>query len=264
MILELFRQEWLKLFSRPLWYGLLAIAPAVQVLRMLAMHFSAPETTLDVVSAPTLWAEGMAWGLRLVAYLVLVLGALGFSEEFTQGTVKTMLTLPLTRRMWFAGKLVTQIVLAAAMVLLCALVGLLLTLAMAGWPDVVREGLLIVSAGEAFAQMLGAVGLTMLLSLPLCAFALWVGLHVTSSGVAVAVAILAATILELATGLFGMGRYLFLAHFHAPVAIVSRLGQGFPVRWEPVFTWGLGVGLLTFVVFAGWGVWRLERMDIDR
>jgi ABC-type transport system involved in multi-copper enzyme maturation permease subunit len=260
---ELWRQEMIKLFSQRYPYLLLGLVLAVQAARILSLYLTPPETTLDQVSAPQLWADGMAWALRLLVYLLLVLGAMAFSREFSLGTAKTVLVLPLSRRRWFAAKLLLVLGVAWAALVLSALLGAALVAFTTGWGPVVREGLAIHSAGEVGEAVVWAVALTAVLIVPLCAFSLWIGLFFASSGAAVGVAVLSGTVLELLAGTVGWGRFLFLAQLHRPVELVGRLGRGLPFRWEPLLGEGIAVAAVSFLVFAGWGLLRLERMDIN-
>ena len=262
MLSELIRQEVIKLFTRRYVYLLLALPPVLLAARLLAMHLSPPETTMDVPTSLQFWAEAMMWGLRLSGYVLLVLGAMSFSQEFSLGTVKAVLTLPVSRSGWYAAKGATLLGVAWLLLAVNALLAWGLTWLLVGWQGVTREGLVLLSGGQAFAQAALALGLTALLLAPLCAFALWLGLYFSSSGAAVGVAVLAGTVGELAAGLFGAGRYLFLSQLYRPLEVVERMGRGLSGRWEQVWLWGLAVGVVSLLVFGLWGWRRFERLDI--
>jgi ABC-2 type transport system permease protein len=262
MIAELFRQEALKLFSQRYPWLLLAVLAALQTARTLVAALQPPATALDLVSAPQAWADGMGWALRLLVFVVLVVGAMGFSHEFSLGTAKTLLVLPLRRGQWFAAKLLSVVALAWAVLLACALLGAVLVAFTTGWGDVVRAGVVMHPAASYWRELLGALALTAVFLLPLAAFALLVGLHFSSSGAAVGVAVLLGTVLESGAGLLDAGRYLFIFHLHRPLELVAKLGKGLAYRWEPELSLGLPVTLASFAVLALWGWLRLERMDV--
>ncbi len=262
MIVELTRQEFTKVFSHKYPYLLVALVLAVQVVRMLATALTPPETTLDIVTGPQLWAQGVGMGLRFGVYLLLVIGAMAFSQEFSQGTVKTVLVLPVQRWQWCSAKLLFLVL--VAMALLASIVGLavLIVAFTLGWGDVIREEVVLYTSGEVWRHILLAVGLTAVFLLPVCAFGQLIGIYFSSSGAAVGTALLVGIILEAAAGLGGFGRYVFLYHLHRPVAVVEKLGKGLPFKWDGVAGWGLAACLITFLVLSIWQVWRLERMDI--
>jgi hypothetical protein len=127
----------------------------------------------------------------------------------------------------------------------------------------VREGVRVYTAGQVARHVVAAVGMTALLMAPLCAFSLLIGLHFSSSGAAVGVAVILGVILEAAVNLVDVAaRYVFFYYLARPLAIVGRLGRGMPYQWEPVLTWGLGVGAVSFAVFTVWLLVRLDRMDV--
>jgi hypothetical protein len=141
--------------------------------------------------------------------------------------------------------------------------GAIVTGLTAGWGAVVREGVTLYTGAQVAQHVLFAVGLTVVLLIPLCVASLLIGLHFSSSGSAVGVAVILGVILEAAVNLVdAASRYVFFYHLSRPFALVSRLGRGMPFQWEPVLTWGLGVALVSFFVFAGWLLVHLERMDI--
>lgn len=260
---ELTRQEAVKLLTQRFPWFLAAVVLLLQAASMLSTALRPPESSLDVLTGAQLWADGAGLGLRLTAFLVLVLGAMSFSRELSLGTAKTMLVLPITRMQWATAKLLCLFLVAAALVLLVTLLGAALVAVTPGWGAVVREGVTLYSAGQVAAHVLLAVALTFLLILPLCAGSLLIGLHFSSSGAAVGVAVILGVVLEAGVNLADFAaRYVFFYYLFRPFALVARLGRGMPFQWQPVFTWGLGVALISFSVFTAWLLLRLERMDI--
>ena len=62
MIWELCRQEGIKLFTQKYPYFLLGLILVVQAGVMIFTATTPPETTLDVVTGPQLFAKGAGWG----------------------------------------------------------------------------------------------------------------------------------------------------------------------------------------------------------
>ena len=263
MIFELCRQEAIKLFSNRYPYLLLGIIFAVQAAYMIAHAASPPETTLDELTAPQLWADGAAVALRLELFIVLVLGAMGFSQEFAQGTVKTVLTLPIRRVQWVAAKLLSLALLSWAILLVFSLLGIAIVAFALGWGDVTRSGVLLYHQSEVWKSLLAAVGLTAIFLLPVCAFALLVSAFFSSSGAAVGVALVLAIVLEFGLGLLDRSaKFVFLHHLQVPVSTLGKMGKGLPFDWSDTLTWGVPVTLISTAVLAGWLAVRMERMDI--
>lgn len=262
MIGELWRQEAIKLLSQKYPYLLMAVTVLLPVVRMLVLALTPPRSSLDVVSGPQLWAEGMEWSLRVMVFVVLVIGAMAFSREFSLGTARTVLMLPVSRTAWLTAKLLWVAALTWSLLLACCALYAAIVAATVGWGDVAREGLVIYAAGTFWWHISLSIGLTAVFLLPVCAFALVLGLHFNSSGAAVGVAVLLGIVLESVSGLLDAGRYVFLFHLHRPVALVGKLGRGLPFTWETELTLGLATTLTWFALLMLWGWMRLVRMDI--
>lgn len=262
MILTLCRQEAVKLLSHRYPFVLFGSVLVFQVARMLVSALNPPETTLDIVTGPQLWAQGMGVGLRFGTYLLLVFGAMGFSQEFSLGTVKTILVLPVRRWNWAAAKLLFLVLLALGMLLIMAAVGIAVVALTTGWNGVIREEIVLYGAGTVWRELSVALALTFVFMLPLCALSLLIGIHFTSSGAAVGTALLLGIGVEAAVGLSGHGRFIFLYHLHRPIGIIEKIGKGLPYQWESIIFWGLGSSLIAFALFSLWTALRLERMDI--
>jgi len=263
MIGALCKHEFTKIFSHRYPVLLFAAVLGLEAARILSSALSPPETTLEIITAPQLWAEGVSLGLRFGTYLLLVLGAMSISQEFSLGTAKTVLVLPMRRWEWAIAKLIFLIIIA--LIILVGIVGLaaVLVSATVGWGPVVREGVEMYSSAAVWVEIYRAIGLTFLFFLPVCAFALLVGLYFTSSGAAVGTSLLLGIGLEAAVGLSGTGKYFFLYHLHRPVAILEKMGKGLPFQWNDLLTWGVGTTLGSFVVLVAWLVFRLEKMDVS-
>jgi ABC-type transport system involved in multi-copper enzyme maturation permease subunit len=262
MLLELVRQEAVKLFSQRFVYVLLTLVLLSQTGRMIGLALTPTETALDVLTPPQLWAEGASLGLRFASYVVLILGAMGFSQEFALGTVKTMLVLPLQRWQWALAKQLFLCAIGAGLVLLVVLLSTVLTAVTTGMGGVVREGLELYAPGAVWGAMAVATMLTIVLVLPLCAMALLIGLYFTASGAAVGVAIVLGIVLEIAANLLPWHQAFFLSHLYAPFGLVLRMGRGMPFQWETLLTWGIGSSLVSLAILCGWIIIKLQRMDV--
>jgi ABC-type transport system involved in multi-copper enzyme maturation permease subunit len=263
MIFELCRQEAIKLFSNRYPYLLLGIVFAVQAAYMIAHAATPPETTLDELTAPQLWADGAGVALRLELFIVLVLGAMGFSQEFAQGTVKTVLTLPIRRVEWVAAKFLSLTLLSWGLLLGFSLLGTVIVAFTVGWGDVVRGGVLLYTESQVWWSLATAVALTAVYLLPACAFALLISAFFNSSGAAVGVALVLAIVLEFGLGLLDQSaKFVFLQHLQVPVGYMGKMGKGLPYEWSDTLRWGLPVTLATTALLTGWLAARMERMDI--
>ena len=262
MIGELARQEGIKLFSQKYPYLLAALVIAVEAAYMIVTAMKPAETSLDVVTAPQLWAQGLGWGLRFEVYAILVIGGMGISREFSLGTVKTVLILPIRRYQWILAKLLGLVLLSWSLLIVVVGLGLVIAAISPGWGDVLRDGVRLYTAGQVWGNLALASGLTFVFMLPVCAFALLISSFFSSSGAAVGVTLLLGIVLETVTEMLDLGTWLFIHHLYRPFAMIEKLGKGLPFRWGETAAWGSTVALVTFVIFAGLLIFRMGRVDI--
>lgn len=262
MIGELCRQEGIKLFAHKYPYLMIGLVLAVEVAYLVVTALQPPENALRVLTPPQLWAEGVGWGLRLGVYAILVVGAMGISREFSLGTVKTVLVLPVHRYQWVLAKLIALLLFAWGLLLAIVAIGFAIVALTTGWGDVVRAGVQLHSAGAVAGHVAIATLLTAAFLLPVCAFALAVGAQFHSSGAAVGMTLLVGIVLESGAEMADGGKWLFFHHLYRPFAQIVKMGKGLPFQWSDTAAWGLGVGAVSFAILAGWLFLRMERMDI--
>jgi len=101
--------EFLKLFSQPFLYITLVVVVAstlgAEVFRPI---FSGQrETVWKTFGAVQLFAYGFQFGLKIATYALLIFSSMMFAGEFDRGTIKNLLTRPITRLDFFIAKCVT-------------------------------------------------------------------------------------------------------------------------------------------------------------
>jgi ABC-2 type transport system permease protein len=101
--------EFLKLFSQPFLY----ITLVVVVVSTLGAEVFRPifsgqrETMWKTFGAVQLFAYGFQFGLKIATYVLLIFSSMMFAGEFDRGTIKNLLTRPITRLDFFIAKCVT-------------------------------------------------------------------------------------------------------------------------------------------------------------
>ncbi|HTF57800.1 MAG TPA: ABC transporter permease [Planctomycetota bacterium] len=109
-VIRLTRAELLKLVHHPFFIVALVILATVTILGAWAFE---PKTTLW--SGPhtlLLFALGAKAGLKIASFLLVIFGSLFFAGEFDKGTIKLLLTRPVTRTEVFLAKCLTGLMLA--------------------------------------------------------------------------------------------------------------------------------------------------------
>jgi ABC-type transport system involved in multi-copper enzyme maturation permease subunit len=114
---RLVRAEFIKLASQPFLYlGLILIAAATILLERLGPLFHAqPETVWRSYHSVQLFAYGFDWGLKIAEFVLVIFSAMMFAGEFDRGTIKNLLTRPITRTDLFAAKCLTVLALGVGL-----------------------------------------------------------------------------------------------------------------------------------------------------
>ena len=123
-LLRLTRAELIKLTSHPFFYvstSLIVLATVVGALMLREER----ETVWRSYNAIAVFAGGAKVGLKLATFVVLIFGSMLFSGEFDKGTIKILLTRPITRTDLFLSKSIVALGLALFMT------GLVLAVALA-------------------------------------------------------------------------------------------------------------------------------------
>lgn len=114
-LLRLSRVELLKLVHHPFFPLALILLAAATLLGAWAQSdlFGSKPTVWRGPHAMLLFAWGAKSGLKMASFLLVVFGSLFFAGEFDKGTIKLLLTRPVTRTEVFLAKSLTGLALAA-------------------------------------------------------------------------------------------------------------------------------------------------------
>ena len=108
---RLARVEGLKVVHHPFLPVALAILAAVTLLA--AWAFETKTTVWSRPHALLLFALGAKSGLKIASFLLVIFGSLSIAGEFDKGTIRLLLTRPVTRTEVFIAKCLTGLALAA-------------------------------------------------------------------------------------------------------------------------------------------------------
>ena len=108
---RLVRVELVKLTAHPFFVISLAL---VLLTTLLAGWVTAASSTTDWhrPHAVDIFAGASKWGIKLVSYVVLISGAMLFAGEFDRGTIKLLLTRPITRGEIFTAKALSSAIIS--------------------------------------------------------------------------------------------------------------------------------------------------------
>ncbi|MHC4605555.1 MAG: ABC transporter permease [Planctomycetota bacterium] len=233
----------------------------------LALH-GKEETVWRGFHAYQLFAYGLAPGLKIATFLVLIYTCMLFAGEFDRGTIKLLLTRPVTRTDLFLAKCATAVLVTAFFTGLAICVSLIFGLSRGElgpvWDD---QSYTISSTFQAIQDH--AVKAVLLVLLPTLAAA-FLGLLISSltesSGYAVAGGLVFYIVLDSAVSFLSKGAASWFFNYYPGRALeaLGRFAEGTSERWGDVMRgWGPAlVPLITAAVFAAAAFVRFRSRDI--
>ncbi len=231
--------ELLKLFAQPFLYISLAVLLGLTI----SFEIGAPlvtgqkESVWRTYHSVQLFAYGFKGGLKIATFVLLIFSSMMFAGEFDRGTIKNLLTRPITRLEFFISKCLTVTGLAVLLFGFVFFVGAAYALWRGNlgpvWDD---SGYMIQRSAE---EILGHARKALMMSFLSFLAAGFLGILVSnlteSSGYAVAISLVVFLAGDLVTGMLGdrIKRDVFL--YYAPYAMekLSQLGEGTTTRWNP-------------------------------
>ncbi len=242
---RLVRAELLKLSAQPFLYvALLVLAASTILSEILQPVFAGQqETVWRPFNAIQLFAYGFRFGLRIATYVLLIFSAMMIAGEFDRGTIKNLLTRPVTRTDFFLAKAVTVILLAVFLFVFVLYVALAWGLGRGDLGPVWAEDHYIMIRGydEILLFARKAVLMSFLPFLAVGFLGLLVSNWTESSGYAVAIALVLYIAAGIIVGMLSPQVQLnvFLHYASYPLEKLAGISQGGTEHWNAEIEKGL-------------------------
>lgn len=231
--------EFLKLFSQPFLYITLGVVIAstlgAEVFRPI---FSGQrETVWRSFGAVQLFAYGFQFGLKIATFVLLIFSSMMFAGEFDRGTIKNLLTRPITRLDFFVAKCVTvsglAVMLFATVFYVSAVYALWRGDVGPVWDD--SQFIIQRSAHEILAHARKAVLMSFLSFLAAGFLGILVSNLTESSGYAVSFGLGLFLVADLGTGMLldRAKQKMFMYYPTYAFEKLAQFGEGTTTRWNP-------------------------------
>ena len=200
------------------------------------------------------------WGVGLV--LIVILGASTVAGEAGSGTLKSVLTRPVTRIDFVASKMAFLFIAVASLVLATLILGLILGGAFYGLGNVGERNYVIHSRIDMLSNMIYAYGLLVLPLFAISTVALFFSVVIKGVGGAIGASLGAYFVLNLLRGFPRLGDYTINTYINYPLEMVGGMAVGLPPVWSPWLYKCLAASLAYIVAFGGASVLIFHRKDI--
>jgi ABC-2 type transport system permease protein len=231
--------EFLKLFSQPFLYiALIAVLASTAGAEFLTPIFRGQRETLwKTFNSVQLFAYGFQFGLKIATYVLLIFSSMMFAGEFDRGTIKNLLTRPITRLDFFIAKCVTvaglAVMLFGVIFYAAAFQALLRGDVGAVWDD--SQYIIQRSPGEILGHARKAVLMSFLSFLAAGFLGILVSNLTESSGYAVASGLVLFLVADLGTGMLldRAKQKMFMYYPAYAFEKLAQFGEGTTTRWNP-------------------------------
>lgn len=267
---RLVRAEILKLTHHPFFAVSLPLIVLATVLGAL-LFGEEQEGVWRAPSAIAVFAGGAKVGLQLATFVVLIFGAMLFAGEFDRGTVKILLTRPITRTDLYAAKSAVAVLLSLFLIALVLYVALAVGCAKGELGPVWDNETY--NSNTSYGALLGHVRRALVMSIvPILAAALlgaFLSNLVESSGFAIAMTLTLFLVTdEILLRAFRAAevRKWFFNHYPSyALDVLRRFAGGYAAKWDDLYVAGapsIAVPLASLLVFAAGGYLVFRRRNI--
>ncbi|MBI4566363.1 MAG: ABC transporter permease [Planctomycetes bacterium] len=269
-IARLTRVELMKLVRHPFFWISLALLVAATLLGAWGqtVFSGAKETVWRPHNAIQLFAYGAKLGVKMASFILVIFGAMLFAGEFDRGTIKILLTRPVTRTELFLAKGVTGFLLALFLFALVLALSFGYGCAHGELGPVWDTENYLTQSSEA--QLADHAWRAVRLSAPAIVAAVFLGIAVStlveSSGFAVAIALTLFIGVDLALGFLGThaARYVFSLYPSYALDVLRGYAEGKSTMWRPELVrhtyWSVPLASAGASSLLGYAVFRLRNI----
>lgn len=230
--------EFLKLYSQPFLYISLFVVLVFAFLSEILqpMIGGQRETVWKTFNSVQLFAYGFKTGLKIATYVLLIFSSMMFAGEFDRGTIKNLLTRPITRLDFFIAKCLTVTGLAVLLFGFVFYVSLIYALGRGDLGPVWDDSQYIIqrSTQEILAHARKAVFMSFLSFLAAGFLGILVSNLTESSGYAVAIGLVVFLVADLGTGMLleRAKQKMFMYYPSYALEKLSQFSEGTTTRWN--------------------------------
>ena len=253
-----------KMIRNKLFWLLPAILVVFVMLLWSSLRFATSEDFIGIASGFYLSTALLGPATMVVAILAVIAIGISIGDEFASGTIKYVLTKPVSRTEWFLGKILSISIIAIGLFLLSVLLCLALAQITYGFSDLAEKEYLSYPRDHLFEDLFISIGLSVL---PVIV-ALVIGGAITLITERAAIAILVCLGFGLVSTLLGnfktISIFLWQTYLTLPLAQTEAIAQGLRPEWlwNDLSYWAIAVPIITALIFIYLGVMILRKKEI--
>jgi len=202
-----------------------------------------------------------SWTLKFSPVLMIVAVML-LSTEKTYGTLKTVLTRPVSRTEFILSKVITVFLITVAAIAVIALVAFLTGLLFFGLEDIKEGDYVLYTWQNTVLNFILAYIISVLPVFVLCMLGFFISTFIKETGAAIGASIGIYLLLWIVSQYEPVSKFLFTAFLAFPFDIVGEMAKGLTISWKPGIYHLLLNNALYSVLFIGLSIVNFNRKDI--
>ena len=268
-ISRLIRAEFVKLTSQ--WFFYIAICLTASIVP-LAIYLQTPsnEGGYAQLNAIQLFAYGAKYGLKVASLFVVIFASMIFAGEFDKGTIKCILTRPVTRTDVFIAKSITALLLSAILVAIALYVSLLYGMMRGELGHIWDTDFYHIKT--AYSALTENLTKAIIISLPSFIAAVFFGILISNitenSGYAVAISLTLFIVLDLLSGFSFLSdnvKYIFNYYPSYALSVLGTYVEGYStLKWkENITKYFLSIPLAYSALFSviAYFIFRMKNIQ---
>jgi len=202
-----------------------------------------------------------SWTLKFAPMLMIV-SVMLLSTENSYGTLKTILTRPVSRTEFIYSKIISILLIVIVSVLIIALFGFLIGITFFGLQDITEGGYVLYSWQKILVNFLIAYVLSILPLFVLCLFGFFISTLIKETGAAIGSSIGIYLLIWIISQYEPISKFLFNAYLTFPFDIAGDMAKGLTVSWGPGIYFLILNTFVYGILFVGLSIVNFNRKDL--
>ena len=203
-----------------------------------------------------------SWGMQLAGLLILILSINLVTEEFSDRTIKNILSRPVTRTQFILGKVLTIGFLVLIFLSAIFITSFLTGLSLGDMGHLQERGYVIAKWQKLLGNLIAAFFLSIITLSVIGIFGVFISILLSRPGVAIGTSICLYFVLNIAAQFDKLKNFLFTSFTYFPIDTAKEITYGLTPSWTPQLYWCLLTNILSAVLFIFITVSLLKRKDI--
>ena len=203
-----------------------------------------------------------SWTMKIAALVMLIFSVQLIADEFTDRTIKTMLTAPVTRTEFLLGKFFTIFIISFVLATALFITSLIAGASMAPLSQLEERGYVLASQGKLIFSFLAAFLLSTITLSTVGIFGAAMAVILPRAALAIGASLIIYFIFNILGQFDPIQKFLFTSYTSFPIDTAKEIAHGLSSPWTPKLFWCLGVTGFSIFLFWAAANYIFNRKDV--